>query len=151
MKSLLSTIGIAGMIAVSSVSYAQGSRYTQKINVKDVPVPRAEQLVAITFFEPINSYSISYDTDGDKFADLQFLYRVLKTENGKESTKFFNDKPWLLNVDLNRDHEITDDEIFEIDYTNSQLTNPLEKKLKIQRFDIEPQIIFPDKGEKKQV
>jgi hypothetical protein len=151
MKNLITTLGIAGMIALSSISYAQGSRYMQKINVKDVPVPRPEQLVTITFFEPINSYALIYDTDGDKFGDLQFLYRVMKTEKGKKSTKFFNDKPWLLTVDLNRDHEITDDEIFEIDYTNSQFTNPLERKPKIQKFDIEPQIIFPDNSEKKQV
>ena len=142
MKSLLSAAGIAGMIAVSSFSYAQDS--IQKINARDVPVPKPEQIITMTFFESISSYSISYDTDGDNFADLQFLYGVNRTEKGKDVTKFFSGKPFLLTVDLDRNHEISDDEVFKIDYTNSQPTNPLAEKSFVPETKEIPKDILED-------
>ncbi len=150
MKNLISVLSISGLIALSNLSYAQEQlKQPVKINIRDVPFPRPEQLVKISLVPKPSSIIAQYDTDGDNLVDLQFWYVVSGIQKDNNMVPYLLKKPLLVSIDLNRDYEISDDEVFEIDYTNSQLTNPLERKSETLKMEIKPKIIFPRTIEKK--
>jgi len=109
MKNLLSVLGVAGIMALSGI--AHGGEYP-KINVKDVPVPKAGQEFAVT---PYNGVAVfEYKIDG---MDVMFFFRKVVSEfRSEELTSHIYGRALYVFIDLNRNGNIEDNERFAIDY-----------------------------------
>lgn len=141
MRSLLSFIKapalvLAGTLAFAGISYAQNEKSPNKsevelryINKRDVPVPDFFSLLNEKPME--DSIIYIHDADGDGEEDLRLLRHILSGFLDDQNRPIYVlDAPSLVLIDINKNKKYDDDEVFIIDYANSQPTNPLLEKSK---------------------
>jgi hypothetical protein len=124
MKSLLSAIGIAGMIAVSSVSYADSIEF-KKINYEKLPDVSLAGWNMLDQREINGDLIITFSNDNENRL-VTFLYSI---KDKKDDGYYLVSKPILFADDLNHNGKFENEEMFEIIYPSTCPINPKGGKL----------------------
>ena len=96
-------------------------------NIRDIPNVRPERLTSQAVSGQYTYFF--YDTDGDNFEDLQIIYMIVSQGYDTDGDQIFSfPRMVLFAKDINRNLRFDKNEKFIVDYTNSQLTNPLLEK-----------------------
>ena len=143
MRTLASILGAVGLTFLFPVIvYGQ----TLKINFKDIPPHTLQQWVTTRIFR--DRITLGFDIKGDGFDSLHLSSMIdASTYSPEIGDIILNTRPYLATIDLNGDQKVQRNEIFEIDYTNSQTTNPIrdyqnkkpEEKKETPKLETKPQ------------
>lgn len=132
MKKLISILGFASFLAFSPL-HAQEPKF-KRINDRDVPYPTLNQPFILTSYE--NYVEIEFKIDGKI---MLFGCGLISGGTTKDNFNFYGyGRPLTFSVDFDDNGKIERDEVFIIDYENSQTTNPLlEKKSESPKSEYE--------------
>ncbi len=127
MKSLLSAIGIAGIVVFSSVSYAESG--TQKIKEKDLPNVNSPEWKVYYIAESEQILAVSYSNTKEK-RRVKFSYELKSREyNEKGEVKNYNlGNAILFWEDSNNNGVFDDEEMREVIPNEKPATCPINPK-----------------------
>lgn len=114
-------LGVGTLVLMGNSAIAQENK---KINVRDLPSIRPEWTSMTYFYE--ESVVKGYDIDRDGKEDFRFVYPALPIPH---TPGILYGLPTIFGYDRNKKKGFESEEMYEIDYSNSQEKLDLDKSL----------------------